>query len=98
MAFCPSLNFSPHDTFKAASQLEENVKSEIEQMKIDDEREGRRRFLNFRENHMVHYLSSFTQPRFATLGRRLKSVVWEKVEAWTNRHRPICATHIRSTL
>ena len=46
----------------------------------------------FRQIDLVDFLSSFAQPHFSQLGRRLKSVVWEKVEAWTNRHRLICAT------
>jgi hypothetical protein len=58
-------------------------------MKKDNENEGRNRFKKFRENHLVHFIMPFAQPHFSQLGRRLKSVVWGKVEAWTKRHRRI---------
>ena len=65
MAVCPSRNFSPHATFKAASQLRKNVKSEVEQMNLENE-PG-----DFQENSKIvfdplfHYLGSFAQSHFS---------------------------------
>jgi hypothetical protein len=65
MAVCPSLNFFPHDTFKAASQLEENVKSEIEQMNIDNEPDDFPENLKNVLDPLFHYLCSFGQYHFS---------------------------------
>jgi hypothetical protein len=48
-------------------------------MKKDYQKEGRRRFQKFWENHLVRFIVPFAQPHFFQLGRCLKSIVWEKV-------------------
>jgi len=65
MAVCPSLHFSPHDTFKAASQLEKIVKSEIEQMNLENEPGDFPENLKNVFDPLFHYLSSFAQSHFS---------------------------------
>jgi hypothetical protein len=65
MAVCPSLNFSPHDTFKAASQLEENVKSEVEQMDLENEQDDFPKNLKNVFDPLFQYISSFAQSHFS---------------------------------
>jgi len=65
MAFCPSLNFFPHDTFKAAAQFRKNVKSEIAQMKIENELGDFQENLKNVFDPLFQYLSSFAQSHFS---------------------------------
>jgi len=67
MAFCPSLKTFSHDTLKAASQLEKNGKSDVEQMRIENEPGDFPEKLKNVFDPLFQYLSSFAQSHFSIL-------------------------------